>query len=107
MSRTYRRRQERHEYRWVLREWTLDVESCRVLHFMLDRGTRQGRRAIARFHADATITMRSTAPRWYRRLYDHQLRTMNERQLRRWLANPGYDPIQQVRHRHSANLSWW
>jgi len=51
--------------------------------------------------------MRSTAPRWYRRLYDHQLRTMNERQLRRWLANPGYDPIQQVRHRHSANWSWW
>lgn len=39
MSRTYRRRGERHDYDWVLR-------------------------AIARFHSDACWTLGSTAPRW-------------------------------------------
>lgn len=32
---------------------------------------------------------------------------MNERELRRWRHDPGYDPVQQVRHRHQANWSWW
>jgi len=51
--------------------------------------------------------MRRSAPRWYRREFDHRLRTMNDRQLRRWLADPGYDPVMQIRHRHDANWSWW
>ena len=38
MSRTYRRRGERHEYRWVLRDWVFDVDSG---HFtpILDRSS--------------------------------------------------------------------
>ena len=105
MSRTYRRRGERHEYRWVLRETVFD--GCRFTHIPLDRHSPEGRRAIARFHSDAEFTMRSGAPHWYRRIYDHGLRTMNDRELRRWFADPGYDAVQQVRHRHAANWSWW
>ena len=45
MSRTYRRRGERHEYRWVLRDWNApDLPGARTLH---DRHSRAGRRAIA------------------------------------------------------------
>jgi len=51
--------------------------------------------------------MRGAAPRWYRRLFDHQSRTANDRELRRWLHDPDYDPAQQVHHRHQANWSWW
>ena len=51
--------------------------------------------------------MRSAAPRWYRREFDHRLCTMNDRELRRWLADPGYDPVIQARHLHRANWSWW
>ena len=105
MSRTYRRRGERHEYRWVLRE--LVFESGCFREERIDRRSPQGRRAIARFHSDAEFTMRSAAPGWYRRVFDHRLRTMNDRELRRWLVDPGYDPVQQVRHRHRANWSWW
>ena len=105
MSRTYRRRGERHEYCWVLREIVFDA--CRFTHIVLDRHSPEGRRAIARFHSDAEITMRGGAPRWYRRIHDHRLRTSNDRELRRWFADPGYDPVQQVRHRHAANWSWW
>lgn len=105
MSRTYRRRGERHEYCWVLRDW----ESAEPFgaRRQVDRGSKEGRRALARFHSDAEVTMGSCAPRWYRRVFDHQLRTMNSRQLRRWLADPGYDPVFQVRHLHRANWSWW
>jgi hypothetical protein len=51
--------------------------------------------------------MRSSAPHWYRRAFDLRLRTLNDRQLRRWLDDPGYDPVMQIRHRHDANWSWW
>jgi len=105
MSRTYRRRGERHDYESVLRDYRW-VNSTPIA-FRIDAHSREGRRAIARFHSDACWTLRSTAPRWYRRIFDHRLRTLNARQLRRWLKNPSYDPVFQVRHRHSASWSWW
>jgi hypothetical protein len=72
MSRTYRRRGQRHD--------------CALVPFLVDARSKEGRRAIARFHSDACWTLRATAPRWYRRIFDHQLRTLNTRQLRRWLV---------------------
>ncbi len=105
MSRTYRRRGQRQDYDWVLRDcgWVSGV----LVSFLIDARSEEGRRAIARFHSDACCTLRSTAPRWYRRVFDHRLRTADAKQLRRWLNDPGYDPVFQVRHRHSANWSWW
>jgi len=105
MSRTYRRRRYRYEYRWVLRDREADVPSGTGVLF--DLHSPEGRRAVARFHSDSEITLRSSAPRWYRKVYDRRLRTSNDKQLRRWLADPGYDPLMQVRHRHTANWSWW
>jgi hypothetical protein len=105
MSRTFRRRRHRYEYQWALRVWNPAAPSWSWL--MLDRYSPEGRRAIARFHSDAYVSMRSPAPGWYRRQFDHQQRTRNDRELRRWLADPGYDPVTQVRHLHRANRSWW
>ena len=105
MSRTYRRRGQRHEYRWVLRDSTW-INGFLVPRF-IDARSKEGRCAIARFHSDAYWTLRSTAPHWHRRIFDHRLRTLNFRELRRWLDDPGYDPVFQVRHRHGANWSWW
>lgn len=104
MSRTYRRRRHRHEYRWVLRDWTVVPF---IVPRLIDPRSPEGRRAVARFHSDNEITMRSAAPRWYRKVFQRRLRTFNDKQLRRWLADPGYDPVMQARHRHSANWSWW
>ena len=86
MSRTYRRRGERHDYDWVLRDyrWVNGV----LVPFFIDPRSKEGWRAIARFHSDACWTLRSTAPRWYRRIFDHRLHTLNAKQLRRWLATP-------------------
>jgi hypothetical protein len=103
MSRTYRRRGQRHEYRWVLFDWKAGAP----FHAILDPRSREGRRAIARFHSDKEVTMGGAAPRWYRKASDRRLRTFNDRQLRRWLADPNYDPIMHGWHRHDANWSWW
>ena len=105
MSRTYRSHRQGHDYDWVLRDsrWVNGV----LVPFFIDPRSKEGRRAIARFHADACWTRKSTAPGWYRRTFDHRQRTMNARQLRRWLADPSYDPVFDVRHRHSANWAWW
>lgn len=105
MSRTYRRRGERHEYRWVLTEY--EWASYTLVPVLLDARSEDGRKAIARFHSDAHSTIGSPAPRWYRRVFDHRLRTLNSRELRRWLVDPTYDPVFQGRHRHAANWSWW
>ena len=105
MSRTYRRRRHRYEYRWVLRDWI--TASPFGAAALLDRRSKEGRYAIARFHSDAETTMRGVAPRWYRKVFDRRLRHYNDRQFRRWLDDPGYDPVMQSRHLHSANWSWW
>jgi hypothetical protein len=99
-----RRRGERHDYRWVLRDSVFDAGHFREIR--IDQHSPEGRRALARFHSDAQPIM-GPAPRWYRLVYDHRLRTMNDRELRRWLIDPAYEPVQQARHRHQADWSWW
>ena len=61
MSRTYRRRGARHDYDWMLHDyrWVGGM----LVAFLIDRPSKEGRRAIARFHSDAYWTLRSTAPR--------------------------------------------
>ncbi|MGH8686762.1 MAG: hypothetical protein ACREU5_09330 [Burkholderiales bacterium] len=105
MSRTYRRRGQRQDRDWVLRDsrWVDGV----LVPFFIDPRSKEARRLIARFHSDAFWTLRNTAPRWYRRIFDHRQRTLNARQQRRWLGDPDYDPQFHVRHRHSANWAWW
>lgn len=105
MSRTYRRRGQRHDYDQVLRDY--DWVNGVLTRFRIDARSTEGRRALARFHSDAYSTLRSAAPHWYRRIFDHRQHSLNARQLRRWLDDPGYDPVFDVRHRHSANWSWW
>jgi hypothetical protein len=105
MSRTYRRRRQRYEYSRVLRDRKAAVPSGTTV--LLDPRSTEGRRAIARFHSDKEVTIGGAAPRWYRKVFDRRRRTFNDKQLRRWLADPGYDPVIHVRHRHTANWSWW
>ncbi|HZP92887.1 MAG TPA: hypothetical protein VFB20_08405 [Burkholderiales bacterium] len=76
MSRTYRRRGERHQYGWVLRDHR-SVNGAPVL-FLIDQRSKEGRRDRPRSPKDTG-------------------------QLRRWLDDPGYSPVFQARHRHSAN----
>jgi hypothetical protein len=38
-------------------------------------------------------------------LFVRRLRTINNKEFRRWLADPGYDPVMQAWHRHAANWS--
>jgi len=105
MSRTYRRLKHRYEYRWVLHDWSYSAPIVKPVK--LDARSPEGRRAIARFHSDAETTRRGSAPRWYRKVFDRSLRNRNAAQLRRWIDDPGYDPVMQARHLHCANWSWW
>ena len=105
MSRTYRRKGSRHEYRWVLLDPTR--ESGRLKRVMLDRNSAAGRRAIARFHSDACFTMKGGAPHWFCRMFKKRQHNANMRELRRWLADSGYDPVMNARHRHSAKWAWY
>ena len=105
MSRTFRRKNQQHDYEWVLIDWKSRIPGIRYPRH--DPQSTLGRKAIALYHSDSQMTMRSTAPHWYRKVYDHQLRTHNNRQMRRWLKDPEFAPIFETSHRHDANYSWW
>jgi len=105
MSRTYRRRGERFAYRWVLRE--LVIEPGFVRPVAIDRHSSEGRRAIARFHSDAEATLGGGVPHSFRRVFKRRQRMSNTREFLRWLADPSYDPVMNIRHRHSAHWAWW
>ena len=105
MARTFRRKQERHEYHWVLRDWRSAVRHGAWEE--LDPDSKAGRKAIACFHSDKEVTMGGAAPRWYRKVSDRRIRTGNDRMLRRWEADPEFDPVFRDWHKHEANWSWW
>jgi hypothetical protein len=105
MARTFRRKRERHEYYWVLHDWESRLPFGHWVQ--LDPRSTAGRKAIARFHSDRETTLRSSAPRWYRKVFDHRIRTANDRMLRRWLADSAFDPVFRAWHKHDANWSWW
>ncbi|MFQ1065100.1 hypothetical protein [Bordetella trematum] len=107
MSRTYRRRNIRHEYSDVLRAYSFAVDPPAFVP--LDRHSKEGRRLLARFHADAytSMSLRSSAPRAFRKGYKRRTEHHNQRMMRRWLADPDFDPVFHVRHRHAANYDWW
>lgn len=107
MSRTYRRKTMRHEYHQVLRDYSYGIHL--LAYVPVDRHTKEGRRTLARFHSDAytSMSLRSTAPRKFRKSYQRRLNGNNYRMLRRWLADPGFDPVFNVQHRHAANYAWW
>ena len=105
MARTFRRTRERHEYSWLLRERRFG--GARGTSVGLDQKSTEGRKAIALFHADGTSGMSGSAPRWYRKVSDHRIRTVNDRVLRHWISDPGFDPVFQDWHKHEANWNWW
>ncbi|QWD62384.1 hypothetical protein [Polynucleobacter sp. MWH-UH25E] len=105
MSRTIRRKHQRYEYVWVLKDWELFFSGRpNVRH---DQHSPAGRKAIAIFHSDKEVTMGSSAPHWYRKIFERQRRTRNNREMRKWLNNPSFDPVFECRHRHDANWAWW
>lgn len=104
MSRTFRRKNQQHEYAWVLNERRLFAYGGPIIRH--DPKSPAGRKAIAQFHSDAQVTISCSAPRWYRRAFERKRRTRNNRVMRLWLMGLA-DPIFEARHRHDANWSWW
>ena len=105
MARTFRRKQERHEYYLVLHDW--GSHSPYGYWVRVDPRSEKGRKALAHFHSDKAVTMGGAAPRWYRKVCDHRIRTFNDRMLRRWLDDLEFDPIFRTWHNHEANRNWW
>ena len=105
MSRTFRRKNQQHEYLWVLKDWELCLRGGPSIGH--DPRSLIGRKAISIFHSDKNVTMGDSAERWYRKKYDHQRRTRNNRVMKQWMDGRDFDPIFEERHKHEANHSWW
>jgi hypothetical protein len=105
MSRTIRRKNQQHEYGWVLKDWELFLKEG--LSIRLSQNSKAGRKAIAIFHSDKELTMGSGAPRWYRKVFDRRRRTRNDRVMRQWLGDQNFDPVFEINHKHEANRYWW
>ena len=104
MSHTLRRKNQQHDCDWVLVDWRSCIPG--VQYPSHDSRSALGQKVIAHYHSHSQITMGSAAPRWYRKVYDHRLRTRNNRQMRKWLEDLEFDPVFEACHRHDANYSW-
>ncbi|MDN5836491.1 MAG: hypothetical protein L0H12_03965 [Nitrosospira sp.] len=51
--------------------------------------------------------MRSSPPRWYRRIHTKKLRAHNRDVLHRWRSHPDTEPVFINHHYHSAQWDWW
>jgi hypothetical protein len=88
MSRTLRRRNCRHAYRYVLNDRSVEA--------LLDPVSPAGRWALALYHSDNHWTC--PIPRGWRRACKANVKTQHERMIRRWLDDPEFDPVFVQRH---------
>jgi hypothetical protein len=79
MSRTIRRKNETHEYYWILRDWIFS--SSLLMRNIIDPQSNSGKKRLAKFHSDAgTTKCKEPGPKWFRNL-------MTERPQRRYAKN--------------------
>ena len=92
MSRT--RRRIGAEYRYLLPSMCADVP-------LPD----EDRLWVIRFHSDHYPKWGSP-PREFVRLYKRKMNRHNDRMLRRWLNDPGFEPVFDVKTYHRAQWAW-
>jgi len=93
MSRTFRRRNTRHNLAWVLRSTTwINGHQQR---FDLDPKSHEGKKALAYYFSDAGFGdyAHATAPHWYRRYLNHRADRCEEMELHRWRSDPDRDVV--------------
>lgn len=102
MSRTYRRKNAREEYYWVLREYNSDYgynddgtwyyQSWYSYH---SEDSDEGRKRLSHYHSDAgTFKHKEPGPSWFRNFYSQRpLRRHGKRELKKFLLDPEYEPI--------------
>ena len=105
MARTYRRRQCRYDYHWVLCVWTRVGNDHVDIHH--DRHSDAGKKALARYHADTTVKVKKSSPRPYRKKFDAAIKMHNRQVLHRWLKYQDFDPVFTNTHHHIANWDWY
>jgi hypothetical protein len=123
MSRTYRRKNVKTEYYWVLRDNYVTPEELDSLEgvelvtlpqygwFYLyyevtfSKDSIEGKKKLAKYHSDTgTIRHKEPGPSWFRNLYtERPLRRRNKKELNKFLKDSEYDPMCDVR----GKLEYW
>ena len=109
MSRTYRRKNQNHDYRWVLRDYVRLAEP--QTRFMLvaihiPASSPEGRKRLAKYHSDHA-SIYGEAPRHVRKLFNHRQRMGHRLEIAHWLKNSEHAVQCDPRTRHSATWAWW
>jgi len=109
MSRTYRRKNQTHDYRWVLRDYARPAGShSRFMLVPVDipASSQEGRKRLAKYHSDHACVY-GQAPRHFRKLFKRSQRMEHRLEIARGLKDSEY-PVQcDPRTRHSATWAWW
>lgn len=109
MSRTYRRKNQTHDYRWVLRDYARPAGAhSRFMIVAVDipASSPQGRKHLAKYHSDHA-SVYGQAPRLFRKLFKRKQRMGHRLEIARWLKDSEYPAQCDPRTRHSATWAWW
>lgn len=109
MSRTYRRRTATYDHWWVLSAehvywvWRSGVKPDREFPTIKppnhEAGSKEGKRALARFHSDMHCTGRESS--WIIRMKNHHVARREEQALYRWRKSPDMEVVLLPRVRNS------
>lgn len=93
MSRTIRRKSAKHEAKsWVLTDYVYVGGYLKKVE--VPEKSREGQKALAKFHSDAHPSFKEPGPAWFRNLFtERPQRREAKRQLTQFLKNPEKEVI--------------
>lgn len=105
MSRTIRRKNQKHEYAHVL--WDLLYAGNDWVHFCHERHSLEGRCRIRRFHSDGYESMQMV-PKHFRQTRNRIHRAQAKQKIRQFLHSGDLNdgPVLPV-HKQDARYYWW
>lgn len=102
MSRTFRRKNATEEKNWVLTDWVYVSGFSQKVR--IPEKSREGQKAVAKFHSDAHPSFKEPGPKWFRNLFAER---PQRREAKRQLKNFLKDPDREVILRAKDPLPYW
>lgn len=106
MAHTIRRKKHQYNYSFVLSVLVRAEDFSRYQRVPIDRHSKEGKKALAEYHADSGFGDYSHAcpPRWYRRMHNKRFTAKEKSSLAKWKRNGDYEIPSSF---HVRNAGWY
>lgn len=103
MSKTYRRKQDNGDYRWLLVDYTYNrAYILEKIH--IEKTSEEGKKRLINYHSDAYKPFKEPGPHAYRNLYtERPQRRESKREIRKFMLDEEYEVLLNPKNK----LEYW